>query len=62
MKKILDWIVNTFAKVRSFIAQFIGELIAVAVAIRQFIVGDWFGGIAAVVIAAIILVVNALKK
>ena len=49
---------NIFDKTWNFIKAYAGEIGLGLVAVRQFIVGDWFGGIIALVVGGLVYINN----
>jgi hypothetical protein len=51
-----------FETVWYFITKYIGEIASVAIAVRQFIIGDWFGGLVMIGVGVVIFIVSLFKK
>lgn len=51
-----------FEMIWAFIVKYIGEIAAAAIAIRQFIICDWFGGVVMIGVGVVIFIVSLFKK
>jgi len=53
----MQWLKTAWA----FAVRFAAVILLVAIAVRQLIIGDWFGAICLVVAAVVVLVIDLLK-
>lgn len=58
MKAFFEKIAGAFRAVRGFTAKYIGEIVCGGIAVRQLIIGDWFGACISVVVGTAIFLVN----
>jgi hypothetical protein len=58
----LENVKTLIATAKNFVVKYISGFGLLAIAIRQFIIGDWFGGIIALVIALILSAIEYFKK